>query len=616
MAGTEKHDKKGRGKMSTVTYEKTDVLVIGGGLAGAMAAIRAADEGADVIVLEQANTYRSGNAGSGVDHLHGYIPQLLEPKGYRPEDLKYDKAIQAFGNIGFARTELIDYFVDASYDVIVGLEKFGIKVRGFEFSDFPDGFWPVSQFHSIPTSIVFNGRDIKVALTEGMKQAGVRIFNRFQAVEVLKNDEVATGAIAVSTKDDEVVVVSAKATILATSAGISRIAQTTNTTQSKNEQPSAANYGSGVILAINAGADAVNLEFSLSNGGSYFANHAFMAGAPGGSWYPAGRVVDDEGKVVVDRIHIPDFDDPEYWEKNASQLSEFYKGRQRINQLLSENKPLYLDLSAATDEEIEHILWALSNEGEMWLFTEYLKEKGIDPRKYRVPLAYRNKVSVAWVGLPGVLVDTDFKTTVDGLYAAGAIQGASGATDAAGSMIFGDGAGKSAAVHAREISEVAAPGKVQVDVLLEKVRVRREAEVGDYWKDIEHEVQAIVSVAGVSPFSETRVRTGIRLLEQLKDGLIYTAKDPFELAKSFEAEFLIETALALFHTILERKDSVEPIFQRVDERGEVKPAPSNGGGTPIDQEIIGIRKENGRYAFRRFKGNVKKKPVGYRAAEF
>jgi flavin-dependent dehydrogenase len=35
---------------------KTDVLVVGGGIAGLMAAINAADQGVDVLLAEKANT--------------------------------------------------------------------------------------------------------------------------------------------------------------------------------------------------------------------------------------------------------------------------------------------------------------------------------------------------------------------------------------------------------------------------------------------------------------------------------------------------------------------------------------------------------------------------------
>lgn len=52
----------------------TDVLVIGGGVAGCMAAIGAKEEGnVEVLVLEKAEISRSGDAGGGNDHLLAHL---------------------------------------------------------------------------------------------------------------------------------------------------------------------------------------------------------------------------------------------------------------------------------------------------------------------------------------------------------------------------------------------------------------------------------------------------------------------------------------------------------------------------------------------------------------
>ena len=53
-----------------------DVLVAGGGVAGLMAAIAAAEEGAKVIVAEKANSKRSGSGATGNDHFLCYIPAV------------------------------------------------------------------------------------------------------------------------------------------------------------------------------------------------------------------------------------------------------------------------------------------------------------------------------------------------------------------------------------------------------------------------------------------------------------------------------------------------------------------------------------------------------------
>ena len=58
---------------------EADVLCVGGGIAGLMAAIRAAELGAKVIVAEKGNSARSGEARAGNDHFWCYIPEVHGP---------------------------------------------------------------------------------------------------------------------------------------------------------------------------------------------------------------------------------------------------------------------------------------------------------------------------------------------------------------------------------------------------------------------------------------------------------------------------------------------------------------------------------------------------------
>jgi glycine/D-amino acid oxidase-like deaminating enzyme len=52
---------------------ETDVLILGGGVAGCHAAISAAKRGARVAVVEKGAVIRSGSGGAGVDHWHGAL---------------------------------------------------------------------------------------------------------------------------------------------------------------------------------------------------------------------------------------------------------------------------------------------------------------------------------------------------------------------------------------------------------------------------------------------------------------------------------------------------------------------------------------------------------------
>ena len=52
-----------------INYMETEFLVAGGGDAGCSAAIEAAENGVDTVILEKAKTERSGHSGMGMDHV-------------------------------------------------------------------------------------------------------------------------------------------------------------------------------------------------------------------------------------------------------------------------------------------------------------------------------------------------------------------------------------------------------------------------------------------------------------------------------------------------------------------------------------------------------------------
>ena len=58
---------------------ETDIAVVGGGIGGLCAAIAAAEGGARVMVLEKANTKRSGSGATGNDHFACYYPKHHGP---------------------------------------------------------------------------------------------------------------------------------------------------------------------------------------------------------------------------------------------------------------------------------------------------------------------------------------------------------------------------------------------------------------------------------------------------------------------------------------------------------------------------------------------------------
>ena len=64
-----------------------DVLIVGGGLAGCFAAMKAAEHGVKVTLLEKANVPHSSSNATGIDHFpYCYIPEVHGRLGYKIED--------------------------------------------------------------------------------------------------------------------------------------------------------------------------------------------------------------------------------------------------------------------------------------------------------------------------------------------------------------------------------------------------------------------------------------------------------------------------------------------------------------------------------------------------
>lgn len=546
----------------TIEKKTTDVLVIGGGLAGSLAAIRAVEDGAEVIVLEKAHTNRSGNAGSGLDHMFSYVPPVHEKVGYTKDFMKSDMYQIGLLGLGLGDKKIVDHFVEVSYERILSLEKYGLNFR-FEDSHLAEGFRLVPQFHSVPTSFHFEGRDIKVKLTKEMNRLGVNIINHAQVVKILTDQEgKATGAVAISDREEKIIVVRSKTVILTAANGAGRVSNKANHENPYFEAPSATDSGWGHTLAMNAGAEVINLEFLINNGGVIFPQFTFTCGAPGGTWWPAARVVDDEGNVVVERVTDYSIDEPDYLEKNVSMMDKYAIQKMKIGKLLKEGKQLYVDLKEATDEEVEYIKWSMSNEGKMWLYLRNLEYNNIDLRDVKLP--YRLVTHVGIKGnAAGVFTNEKTETTVENLYVAGDLMGGAGTVGAPTAVVFGIEAGIQAAKKARNtvIDLQDTTIERQIDEVAGQVQEFQSNEGGEHWQTVLDDLHAVVETFGIFPLTQSKIDSALELIRKIRKTARIYAPNEHEVARAFEVLSILEDAEAIFTAADHRKENLGP-FKR------------------------------------------------------
>jgi len=366
-----------------------DILVIGGGTAGPMAAYKAKmkNPNATVVLLEKANVKRSGAISMGMDGLNNaVIPGHSTPEQYVKEI--------TIANDGIVDQAAVLKYAENCYSIIQELDKFGIRFQKDE-----NGEYDVKKVHHIGTYVLPmpNGDTVKKALYRQLKRARILISNRYMATRLLTGpDGRIGGAIAVNTRNAEFLVLRAKAVILCMGAAGRLGLPTSGYLYGTYEN--AANSGDGYAMAYHAGAGLANLEcFQINplikdyNGPAC----AYVAGPFG------GYTANNEGMRFIEC---------DYW--SGQMMQEFY------NELQSGKGPVFLKLNHLADETIGEIEGILHNV-ERPTRGRFQVNRNNDYRHGMIEMHISEIGFCSGHSASGVYVDDFARTTVQGLYAAG-----------------------------------------------------------------------------------------------------------------------------------------------------------------------------------------------------
>ncbi|MBE3134182.1 MAG: FAD-dependent oxidoreductase, partial [Acidobacteria bacterium] len=479
----------------------TDVLVLGGGIAGCHAAITARMAGASVLVLEKAATKWSGNGGAGVDH---WLSACANPcSRVSPEEFTRRVTEDCGGyDCGPLR------YVNArdGWDTLLDCERMGVRIRdasgefaGADFRDEKTGLLFAYDYQNRIDIRVF-GHDMKPRLAAEMRRRGVGIRDRVMVTSLLTSEggerKRVIGATGIHTRTGEFFVVLAKAVILSTGLP-GRLWVHSTEYRATFRDPNLA--CDGMAAAWNAGAEFVRLEDSAPDSAS-LAYIAYGVGNAHNTWHGC-PIVDANGKEVpwVDRdgrqlatvgerfrpspgqrfMVAPGLRVPSTYENHVPQLAPDLPQRIRSGEF---TLPLYADLTRLPPLERRAIFGLMvGNEGKTRIpVYDMLTKSGFDPDldMLQAPVMDPDAYGHAnfWAGMPvpqwrqwgggGLLVDWDLATSLDGLYGAGgAVYGVGAHSSAAASGRY---AGRRAASHA---SEAPAPTMDRAEVDREKARL-------------------------------------------------------------------------------------------------------------------------------------------------
>ena len=201
---------------------QADVIVLGGGIAGCMAAIAAAKQGCRVAVVEKAGAVRSGAGGSGCDHWEQCASNPCS--SVSPEEM-----LQAMMDDNDGYNNPISHYIEAreGWDRLLDIEKMGGKIRDTEgefqgavFRDEKTGLLFAYDYKNRTTLRIW-GTTFKPAMVAEMRRLGVRLIEHVTATALLteggRPGGRCIGAAGISGRSGKFYVFSGRSVILATS---------------------------------------------------------------------------------------------------------------------------------------------------------------------------------------------------------------------------------------------------------------------------------------------------------------------------------------------------------------------------------------------------------------
>jgi succinate dehydrogenase/fumarate reductase flavoprotein subunit len=560
---------------------KTDVLVIGGGIAGCMAAIRASELGADVLIVEKANTRRSGCAATGIDHCWSYIPHI-HGEACSVEDIVEDHAKNAGG---FIFKELVHRIADNSYERILDLERFGVPMR-----DENGVFRLVKKIHRVPSFIHFAGRDLKAILTKTVRSRGIKILNRAMITDLIVKEGEIAGCVGISTRSQELFAIRAKSVVLTTGSVFRLYGNPTGMPFNLSHPPS--ETGDGRAMALRAGAALINMEFITMQTGPKFFERC------GRGTYVPGVLRDGSGKRLGTPAEHPANGSDSGSKRidssvavNARAVGALHaavESPEGFMKTIQEGRgPIYMDCTANSREQIQYIEWALRNEGNT-VFLDHLSQEGFGLDKQMIEFSvYEPKLSN---GNSGLYINSSCETSLPGLYAAGDAIGGVKRAVCPGALTLGWFAGEQAAGAARRAvcADFDFTGEKEVKHRKEMVSMISNGQGDATWQEAQLALQNIMDDYGGLVRSETMLKTGLSHLSWLKKEMLsdINAANPHERYRTLEVFNLITIGEAVMTAALTRTESrLKPGYHfRAD-----YPSPDDTNW----RKFLTVRRENG-----------------------
>lgn len=486
------------------TTIRTDILVLGGGIAGCTAAIKARESGLDVVLVDKGSVGRSG--------LSPCMSGVLAC--FDPESDDYDKLYEECIEVGqwLNDQECLEDMICETTERVKEMEIWGAKFQKDSLGKLIRR--PTLGQHLQRVFMVNGGLQIMLALRGEVVRQGVHLVERVMATDLLTSDgELPTGgsivgAVGFNVRNGRFYIFQSKVTIIATGATLSGLLRCIYPILS----------GDGNAMAFMAGCEARNIDLTRFD----FRLRDF-AGPIG----PGLHIFGSEG------VHFVNARGERFMGKWAPALMERASRALLARAIAIEERegrgPVFVDATHLDDTSHDRIEKAIP------MVIRNLAAAGQSFRTDRVPYT----IALFNCGPGGIRINRDAETTLPNLFAAGDAtdHGDCGVSPHLGSgmasAIVGNRAGLAAAKRAIEIGGQPV-NKSQIKSLKEKIFAPMKRESGISHHEVREQCRVILERNLLGPFkNQAGLKEAIEYTQEIERQIPkITAKDYHELARS------------------------------------------------------------------------------------
>ena len=517
----------------------TDVLIVGGGLAGTNAAMGASQKGASVVVADKGNINRSGDIGGGVDHFLAFLNEG-QKWDTREGFLSY---VEKIGR-GTGHLPIIDSVYCAELpDAIERMAKIGTPLTQSDGSFFrtgsmgqPGTFW-----------INFNGKGLKPCLGKAVRKLGCNVLDKVMMVDLINHQGTVIGGVGFHIRSGIFYVIEAKATIIATG-NTNRLYENPRINPF-NTWLCPFDTGDGQIMALKAGAALTNMEYMrmtlLPKG---FAAPGFNALVGMG-----GRFLNSLGDYYMEKNNPMGNRAPRY-EVVFHTLEEIRKG----------HGPIYIDCRHLTEKDLTHLMATLGYDKDT--LPDYFEQRGEDlsAKPVEITVSEGMQAGPTEVTGSGIKIDKESAATVPGLFACGDACDHNRCVH--GAITGGYKAGKSAAAYAKTLSRSEDITNSMTREKIEWFMEPLQRASGHPYRQIEDSIRKIMAEHVGPRRTEQALTYGLGKLQRIEHHLDeIKADDLHELMRTHETRSILAVGKLMATTALFREESRnKPYHHRLD----------------------------------------------------